>query len=102
MWARVRAAEAAVGQIGTTLDAVTTCQELAGFLSRSVCDAVAVDLLAEDGGSRRVATAGAVALLTAGTGAAPSVRATDGGHQLSEWATVADGVPVHVLAVPLP
>lgn len=102
VWARVRAAEAAVGQIGTTLDAVTTCQELAGFLSRNVCDAAAVDLLTEDGAPHRVATAGAVGLLTAGAGASPSVRASDGGHPLSEWATVAGGVPVHVLSVPLP
>ncbi|MFG2989217.1 PP2C family protein-serine/threonine phosphatase [Streptomyces sp. NPDC048257] len=102
LWKRVRAAEAAVGQIGTALDAATTCEELAGFLFRNVCDAVAVDLVAEDGGSLRVATAGAVRLLTAGTAASPSVRATDGGHRLSEWATVADGVPVHVLSVPLP
>ncbi|MGW6979199.1 PP2C family protein-serine/threonine phosphatase [Streptomyces sp. NPDC054932] len=100
--ARVRAAEDAVGQIGTTLDAVTTCEELAGFLFRNVCDAVAVDLLAEDGPSLRAATAGAVGLLATGTAASPSVRATDGGHQLSEWTTVTDGIPVHVLSVPLP
>ncbi|WP_405443575.1 serine/threonine-protein phosphatase [Streptomyces avidinii] len=100
--ARVRATEAAVEQIGTTLDAVTTCQELAGFLFRNVCDAVAVDLLDEDGGTLRVATAGAVGLLAAGADAAPSVRATDGGHPLSEWVTVAGGVPVHVLYLPLP
>ncbi|MCX5276673.1 PP2C family protein-serine/threonine phosphatase [Streptomyces virginiae] len=81
---------------------MTTCQELAGFLSRNVCDAAAVDLLTEDGAPHRVATAGAVGLLTAGAGASPSVRASDGGHPLSEWATVAGGVPVHVLSVPLP
>ncbi|MFD6916856.1 PP2C family protein-serine/threonine phosphatase [Streptomyces virginiae] len=81
---------------------MTTCQELAGFLSRSVCDAAAVDLLTDDGAPHRVATAGAVGLLTAGAGASPSVRASDGGHPLSEWATVAGGVPVHVLSVPLP
>ncbi|MGW6840091.1 PP2C family protein-serine/threonine phosphatase [Streptomyces sp. NPDC054958] len=81
---------------------MTTCQELAGFLSRYVCDAAAVDLLTEDGACERVATAGAGGLLEAGPGAPPSVRASDGGHQLSEWATVAGGVPVHVLSVPLP
>ncbi|MFF1780745.1 PP2C family protein-serine/threonine phosphatase [Streptomyces virginiae] len=81
---------------------MTTCQELAGFLSRNVCDAAAVDLLTDDGAPHRVATAGAVGLLTAGAGASPSVRASDGGHPLSEWATVAGGVPVHVLSVPLP
>lgn len=91
-----------MGQIGTTLDAVTTCQELAGFLARNVCDAAAVDLPTEDGAPRRVATAGAVELLTADAGASSSVRASDGGHPLSEWATVAGGVPVHVLSVPLP
>ncbi|MFJ3964994.1 PP2C family protein-serine/threonine phosphatase [Streptomyces sp. NPDC090036] len=100
--ARVRAMEDAAEQIGTTLDAVTTCEELAGFLLRNVCDAVAVDLLAEDGGPLRVATAGAVGLLTAGTAATSSVRATDRGHGLSARATVADGVPVHVLTVPVP
>ncbi|MFE5862334.1 PP2C family protein-serine/threonine phosphatase [Streptomyces virginiae] len=81
---------------------MTTCQELAGFLSRNVCDAAAVDLLTEDGAPHRVATAGAVGLLTAGAGVSPSVRASDGGHPLSEWAAVAGGVPVHVLSVPLP
>ncbi|MFD0124330.1 PP2C family protein-serine/threonine phosphatase [Streptomyces virginiae] len=81
---------------------MTTCQELAGFLSRNVCDAAAVDLLTEDGAPHCVATAGAVGLLTAGAGASPSVRASDGAHPLSEWATVAGGVPVHVLSVPLP
>lgn len=102
LWARVRAAEAAVGQIGTTLDALTTCRELAGFLSRNVCDAAAVDLLAEDGGSVRAA-AGAVGLLTAAEAdAARAVRATDGGHPLSEWSTLAGGLRVHVLSVPLP
>ncbi len=100
--ARVRATEAAVEQIGTTLDAVTTCEELAGFLLRNGCDAVAVDLLDEDGGPLRAATAGAEGLLAAGSDGAPSVRATDGGHPLSEWVTVAGGVPVHVLSVPLP
>ncbi|MFJ7591714.1 PP2C family protein-serine/threonine phosphatase [Streptomyces sp. NPDC097617] len=100
--ARVRAAEAAVEQIGTTLDAVTTCEELARFLLRKVCDAVAVDLVDEDGGPFRAATAGAVELLAAGVGASPSVRATDGGHRISQWATVSGGVPVHVLLVPLP
>ncbi|MFI1064178.1 PP2C family protein-serine/threonine phosphatase [Streptomyces spororaveus] len=103
LWARVRAAEAAVGQIGTTLDALTTCRELAGFLSRNVCDAAAVDLLAEDGGSVRAAAAGAVGLLTAAEAdAARAVRATDGGHPLSEWSTLAGGLRVHVLSVPLP
>ncbi|ARE78527.1 protein phosphatase [Streptomyces sp. Sge12] len=100
--ARVRATEAAVERIGTTLDAVTTCEELAGFLFRNVCDAVAVDLLDEDGGPLRAATAGADELLAAGSDGTPSPRATDGGHPLSAWVTVAGGVPVHVLSVPLP
>ncbi|MFD9014787.1 PP2C family protein-serine/threonine phosphatase, partial [Streptomyces sp. NPDC059552] len=98
--ARIRATEAAVERIGTTLDAVTTCEELAGFLFRNVCDAVAVDLLDEDGGPLRAATAGADELLAAGSDGTP--RATDGGHPLSAWVTVAGGVPVHVLSVPLP
>ncbi|KOG45992.1 protein phosphatase [Streptomyces virginiae] len=100
--ARVRATEAAVERIGTTLDAVTTCEELAGFLFRNGCDAVAVDLLDADGGTLRAATAGAEELLAAGSGGTPSPRATDGGHPLSAWVTVAGGVPVHVLSVPLP
>ncbi|MFD8892530.1 PP2C family protein-serine/threonine phosphatase [Streptomyces sp. NPDC059566] len=100
--ARVRATEAAVERIGTTLDAVTTCEELAGFLFRNVCDAVAVDLLDEDGGPLRAATAGADELLAAGSDGTPSPRATDGGHPPSAWVTVAGGVPVHVLSVPLP
>ncbi len=89
-------------RIGTTLDAVTTCEELAGFLFRNVCDAVAVDLPDEDGGPLRAATAGAEELLAAGSDGRPSPRAADGGHPLSAWVTVAGGVPVHVLSVPLP
>ncbi|MFJ9618449.1 PP2C family protein-serine/threonine phosphatase [Streptomyces noursei] len=42
---RLRAAEDAAERIGTTLDAGTTCAELARFVCRSLCDAAAVELL---------------------------------------------------------
>jgi hypothetical protein len=40
--------EEAVEAIGTTLDERTTCEELAEFVCREVCDAAAVDLLPTD------------------------------------------------------
>ncbi|MFB6607709.1 PP2C family protein-serine/threonine phosphatase [Streptomyces noursei] len=43
--ARLRAAEEAAERIGTTLDARTTCTELARFVCRSLCDAATVELL---------------------------------------------------------
>ncbi|MGG2460896.1 PP2C family protein-serine/threonine phosphatase [Streptomyces sp. RGM 3693] len=46
--ARLRAAEDAAERIGTTLDARTTCAELARFVCRSLCDAAAVELLPDD------------------------------------------------------
>ncbi|MFJ3176779.1 PP2C family protein-serine/threonine phosphatase [Streptomyces roseus] len=100
--ARLRTMEAAAEQIGTRLDENAICEELAGFLFRNLCDAVAVDLRSEDGGLDRVAVAGAVGLLTAQTEASPSVRAIDGGHPLSEWVVVSGGVRVHIVSVPLP
>ncbi|MFE2474592.1 SpoIIE family protein phosphatase [Streptomyces sp. NPDC059389] len=99
--ARLRAMEAAPEQIGTGLDENATCRELAGFLFRNLCDAVAVDLRAEDGALRRVAVAGAVGLLTARTDGSPSVRAIDGGHPLSEWVVVCGDTRVHLVSVPL-
>ncbi|MFE5768857.1 PP2C family protein-serine/threonine phosphatase [Streptomyces sp. NPDC056485] len=99
--ARLRAMEAAAEQIGTRLDENATCEELAGFLFRNLCDAVAVDLRSEDGGLNRVAVAGAIGLLTAQTGESPSVRAIDGGHPLSEWVVVSGGTRAHLVSVPL-
>ncbi|MEV0990186.1 PP2C family protein-serine/threonine phosphatase [Streptomyces sp. NPDC049949] len=98
---RLRAMEAAAEQIGTRLDENATCQELAGFLFRTLCDAVAVDLRAGDGELRRVAVAGAVGLLTARPDESPSVRAIDGGHPLSEWVVASGGTRVHLVSVPL-
>jgi len=40
--------EEAVESIGTTLNERTTCAELARFVCREICDAAAVDLLAEE------------------------------------------------------
>ncbi|MFE2143398.1 protein phosphatase, partial [Streptomyces sp. NPDC059456] len=99
--ARLHMTEAAAEQIGTGLDESATCRELAGFLFRNLCDAVAVDLRAEDGRLHRVAAAGAAGLLEAPAGAPPSVRALDGGHPLSEWTVLCAGTPVHLLSVPL-
>lgn len=93
--------EAAAEQIGTRLDETTTCEELAGFLFRNLCDAVAVELRAEDGGLNRVAEAGAVGLLTAPADGSPSVRAMDGGHPLSEWVVLSQGARAHLVSVPL-
>ncbi|MFB7635100.1 PP2C family protein-serine/threonine phosphatase [Streptomyces sp. NPDC056149] len=47
---RLRAAEDAAELIGTTLDARTTCRELARFACRSLCDAAAVELLPDEVG----------------------------------------------------
>ncbi|WP_406511559.1 serine/threonine-protein phosphatase [Streptomyces sp. NBC_00161] len=99
--ARLRTMEAAAEQIGTRLDETTTCEELAGFLFRNLCDAVAVELRAEDGGLNRVAEAGAVGLLTAPADGSPSVRAMDGGHPLSEWVVLSQGARAHLVSVPL-
>ncbi|MFF0627033.1 PP2C family protein-serine/threonine phosphatase [Streptomyces sp. NPDC004296] len=51
--ARLRAAEDAAERIGTTLDARTTCAELARFVCRSLCDAAAVELLPDDAEGER-------------------------------------------------
>ncbi|MFE3865838.1 PP2C family protein-serine/threonine phosphatase [Streptomyces goshikiensis] len=99
--ARLRAMEAAAEQVGTSLDEATTCEELAGFLLRTLCDAVGVDLWTDGGGWSRVAVAGAAGLLPAAGDVAPSARAVDGGHPLSEWAVLAGGVRVHAVSVPL-
>lgn len=46
-------AEEAAESIGGTLDALTTCAELARFVCRQVADAAAVDLWAQDASERR-------------------------------------------------
>ncbi|MER6053224.1 SpoIIE family protein phosphatase (plasmid) [Streptomyces sp. BHT-5-2] len=45
---RLRAAEDAAERIGTTLDAHTTCAELARFVCGVLCDAAAVELLPQE------------------------------------------------------
>ncbi|WP_369779593.1 PP2C family protein-serine/threonine phosphatase [Streptomyces sp. R33] len=99
--ARLRRMEAAAEQIGTRLDETTTCEELAGFLFRTLCDAVAVELRADDGSLSRVAVAGAAGLPAAPADGSPSVRAMDGGHPLSEWVVLSGGTPAHLVSVPL-
>lgn len=51
--ARLRVVEEAAERIGTTLDEQTTCAELSRFLCQHLCDAAAVDLLAEDAAAAR-------------------------------------------------
>ncbi|MGW6414912.1 PP2C family protein-serine/threonine phosphatase [Streptomyces sp. NPDC055055] len=116
--ARVRALERAIGDIGTTLDAATTCRELAAFLARHL-DGVsaAVDLFAEGGGPpRRAAAAGP----QAGTGpqgdagpqvgadppagagrSAPGAPSTVGGPEPRHDAGLASPAPPGTLSVPL-
>ncbi|MEU8777672.1 GAF domain-containing SpoIIE family protein phosphatase [Streptomyces sp. NPDC048606] len=87
--------------IGTTDDERTTCRELAAFLFRTLCEAVAVDLT--DGGrAERVAVAGAASLLRPpAPGGGPAVRAVDEGHPLRSWTLRPGRAPVHGLSVPL-
>ncbi|MGW8761148.1 PP2C family protein-serine/threonine phosphatase [Streptomyces sp. NPDC055815] len=66
---RARALEQAIDEIGTTLDAATTCRELAAFLARRLHASATVDLLDEPGGPvRRAASAGAAGTAGAGGG----------------------------------
>ncbi|MER5873562.1 PP2C family protein-serine/threonine phosphatase [Streptomyces sp. NPDC002044] len=60
---RLRAAEEALERIGTSDDERETCRELAGFVFRTLCDAVAVDLVVPGPGVGRVALVGARDLL---------------------------------------
>jgi hypothetical protein len=105
--------EEAVESIGSTLDERTTCTELADFLRRHVCDAVAVDLLAEDVPAAhhthdlaltRVARAGAEDLLEASLsdGAQSlSVQALDEGHPITTSLGVSGGVSRSAMSMPL-
>jgi Stage II sporulation protein E (SpoIIE) len=109
------ALEEAVESIGTTLDERTTCAELARFVCREICEAAAVDLLAEDvptgrgaaGPSpARVAGAGPAALLDPWTapgaeGPPLTVRALDEGHPITASADLSGGVHRSATSVPL-
>ncbi|MGW7635820.1 PP2C family protein-serine/threonine phosphatase [Streptomyces decoyicus] len=116
--ARLRTTEEAAEQIGTTLDEQTTCAELSRFLCRHLCDAAAVDLLTEGGGTRppspaalrRVATAGLVKVLEARfpdegpggpEGGAAALRALDEGLPVASAATLPGGRSAGALSVPL-
>jgi hypothetical protein len=105
--------EDAVEAIGTTLDERITCEELAEFVCREVCDAAAVDLLptdvpaaqhAHEPNLTRVATAGRTELLTPWTvqGARPlSVQALDEGLPITASLDLSGTVPREVMTVPL-
>ncbi|MFF4130704.1 PP2C family protein-serine/threonine phosphatase [Streptomyces mirabilis] len=105
--------EDAVEAIGTTLDERITCEELAEFVCREVCDAAAVDLLPTDVPAAqhphepnltRVATAGRTELLTPWTvqGARPlSVQALDEGLPITASLDLSGTVPREVMTVPL-
>ncbi|MDX3762025.1 PP2C family protein-serine/threonine phosphatase [Streptomyces sp. AK02-04a] len=105
--------EDAVEAIGTTLDERITCEELAEFVCREVCDAAAVDLLptdvpaaqhAHEPNLTRVATAGRTELLTPWTvqGARPlSVQALDEGLPITASLDLSGTLPREVMTVPL-
>ncbi|MGW3982407.1 PP2C family protein-serine/threonine phosphatase [Streptomyces mirabilis] len=105
--------EDAVEAIGTTLDERITCEELAEFVCREVCDAAAVDLLptdvpaaqhAHEPNLTRVATAGRTELLTPWTAqdARPlSVQALDEGLPITASLDLSGTVPREVMTVPL-
>ncbi|WP_327137951.1 SpoIIE family protein phosphatase [Streptomyces sp. NBC_01340] len=115
------AMEDAVEAIGTTLDERTTCEELAEFVCREVCDAAAVDLLPTDVPAAqythepdarytqepdltRVATGGRDELLTpwAAHGARPlSVQALDEGQPVTASLDLSGTVPRQLMTVPL-
>ncbi|MFJ8024765.1 PP2C family protein-serine/threonine phosphatase [Streptomyces sp. NPDC096311] len=107
------AMEDAVEAIGTTLDERTTCEELAEFVCREVCDAAAVDLLptdvpaaqhAHEPNLTRVATGGRAELLAPWTpqGARPlSVQALDEGLPITASLDLSGTVPREVMTVPL-
>jgi hypothetical protein len=85
--ARLRAMEEAVHRLGTSFDEPGTWRDLTVFAFRTLCDAVAVDVVGAGGGFERVAAAGAVDLLeNLATGAPPAVRAVDEGHPVHAYA----------------
>ncbi|MGW1813465.1 SpoIIE family protein phosphatase [Streptomyces sp. NPDC002125] len=64
----------AASSIGTTLDAETTCQELAEFVVPVMADAAIVDMLPEDNGrKRREPAAGVLRVRRGGVAAAPEL-----------------------------
>lgn len=105
--------EDAVEAIGTTLDERITCEELAEFVCREVCDAAAVDLLptdvpaaqhAHEPNLTRVATVSRTELLTPWTaqGTRPlSVQALDEGLPITASLDLSGTVPREVMTVPL-
>lgn len=107
------ALEDAVEAIGTTLDERTTCEELAEFVCRHFCDAVAVDVLPTDISAAhhtrepdltRIATGGRIELLTAWSahGTRPlSVQALDEGHPITASLDLSGTVTRQVMTVPL-
>lgn len=118
--ARLRVVEEAAERIGTTLDEQTTCAELSRFLCQHLCDAAAVDLLAEDAAAarppsqapalRRVASAGLVKVLEARFpddgnglpgGGSPALRALDEGHPITATAVLSAGMSAEAVTVPL-
>ncbi|WP_055490960.1 PP2C family protein-serine/threonine phosphatase [Streptomyces sp. TP-A0356] len=105
-------AEEALESIGTTLDEQTTCEELAAYVCRRLCDAAAVDLLPEvptaqslpEPGLERVATAGRAELLGpfGPTGARPlSVQALEKRLPITASMDLPGRVPGQVMTVPL-
>ncbi|WP_328302420.1 SpoIIE family protein phosphatase [Streptomyces sp. NBC_00435] len=101
---RLRSMEEALEQIGTSFDERETCQELAGFLFRTLSDAAAVDLIGHDPGARgeRVAVAGASGLLEEAVArSAPVVRALDRGSPLETWTGRIAGARAYLASVPL-
>ncbi|MFD3327354.1 PP2C family protein-serine/threonine phosphatase [Streptomyces sp. NPDC058701] len=107
---RLRAAEEALARIGTSEDERETCRELAGFLLRTLCDAVAVDLVVRGSGISgpglsRVAEAGATGLLSAGAAPGPapgSPAAGDPDRSARVWTgRTAGGGTAYAVSVPL-
>ncbi|MER8001316.1 GAF domain-containing SpoIIE family protein phosphatase [Streptomyces sp. NPDC095613] len=116
--ARLRLMERAPELIGTTLDRVTTAQELAQFLCPGLCDAVAVDLLPDDAPAHRpppaallerVAQAGKPDLVDAcgpagdraGQQADTAWARAPAEGRAATVPTAADGAPPTALRVPL-
>ncbi|MFD3696305.1 PP2C family protein-serine/threonine phosphatase [Streptomyces sp. NPDC058646] len=100
--ARLRSMEEALDRIGTSSDERETCRELAGFLSRTLCDAAAVHLTGPGARTERVAVSGSAELLAGPeTGIAPVVRARDQGRPLETWTGRVGGRQAHLVSVPL-
>lgn len=106
-------AEDALESIGTTLDEQTTCEELAAYVCRRVCDAAAVDLLPEEApsapsaaeaGLERVAAGGLAELLepwSANGARSLYLQALEKGHPVTASMELSGRVPRQVMTVPL-